>query len=127
MRALTLISMVFLSAHAFGGQGAAHAADKSGPFSASTIEAIFPGSYDGVVWGAVKVRFTAHQSGRLTARRGDTSDSGAWDVRGGKLCITLRKWLNGKWRCARVYERDGWYKAGAISLRRLVTTIAASH
>jgi hypothetical protein len=126
MRALTLISLVYLSAHGLGWQGTAHAADESGPFSASAIEAIFPGSFNGVVWGAVKIRFTALQSGRLTAFRGDTSDTGTWDVRGDKLCITLRKWLNGKWRCSHVYERNGWYKAGAISFRPLGTTIAAN-
>ena len=127
MRALALILMLCLSTLSFGLQGAAYASDASGAFSAATIQAIFPGSYNAVVWGTVKLRFTAHQSGRLTAFRGDTSDSGTWDVRGGKLCITLRKWLDGKWRCARVHERNGWYKAGAISFRPLDATITASH
>jgi hypothetical protein len=124
MRAFVLMSMLCLSANVFG-PGTAHASDAGGPLSASTIEAVFPGSYKAVVWGAVKIRFTAKEGGRLTAFRGDTSDSGTWDVRGGKLCITLRKWLSGKWRCSRVHHQDGWYRAGAISFRRLDPTIAA--
>jgi hypothetical protein len=117
--------MLFLSVHSVGA-GTARASDAGGPLSAAAIEAIFPGSYKGVVWGAVKIRFTAHEGGRLIAFRGETTDSGTWDVRGGKLCITLRKWLNGKWRCSRVHQEDGWYRAGAISFRRLNPTIAAS-
>lgn len=125
MRAFVLMSMICLSAHLLG-PGTAHASDAANPLSAATIQAVFPGSYKAVVWGAVKIRFTAHESGRLTAFRGDTSDSGTWDVRGGKLCITLRKWLNGKWRCSLVHQQDGWYRAGAISFRRLDATVAAS-
>jgi len=94
--------------------GMAAQASLSGP----ELRKLFPGRFTAVVRG-FQVQFIAHRDGRLVGRFGSLSDSGRWQVRGARLCIMLKDWLDGRNTCAPVRRAGGWYRARDIRFRKL--------
>lgn len=94
------------------------------PVQASQIEpgklkAMFPGSFQAVVAG-YNVSFVAHGDGSLVGKYQSQTDTGAWSVQSGQLCIMLSSWLNGRTSCAKVVQHsDGWYRADQVLFRKL--------
>ena len=79
---------------------------------------LFPGDFQAVVQN-YNVRFSAKTDGTLIGKVLGSSDQGRWSVRGGKLCITLESWLNGRTNCSRVVEQAGWYEGSGVKFRKL--------
>ena len=84
------------------------------------LRQMFPGQFRAQVKG-YDVRFIASGDGRLKGIYGGFTDTGRWSVRGNRLCITLKDWLDGKTKCAAVRRSANgpWYLAGSIRFRRM--------
>ncbi len=96
---------------------ASRAADRK--VSSHELRQMFPGQFRAQVRG-YDVRFIASRDGSLKGIYGGFTDSGRWSVRGSRLCIMLRDWLDGKTRCAAVKRAGkGTYLAGDIRFRRM--------
>jgi len=77
------------------------------------------GRFSAVVKG-YRVRFIAKGNGRLKGFYGTMSDEGRWSVRGSRLCVMLREWLDGRTTCAPVRRENGdWYRARNIRFRKM--------
>jgi len=81
---------------------------------------LFPGQFNAVVQGAT-LQFTARRGGRLIGHYMSSTDTGHWSVRGGKLCIVLDKWMNGKTKCSTVVAEGDWYRADDVRFQRAST------
>ena len=97
---------------------AAKPASAGNTMSSEELRKLFPGQFAAVVRG-YHVRFIAHGDGKLVGRYGGFSDKGRWSLRNGRLCITLKEWLNGKTTCAAVRRAGSWYQARDIRFRRM--------
>jgi hypothetical protein len=93
-----------------------HAADR---LTGQEVRDLFPGSFNVIAMGVVKVSLHARSNGTLLAQRGEETDSGSWRVRADKLCIKFRKWLNGDSFCSFVTVDDGWYRVAAVMFQRI--------
>ncbi len=84
------------------------------------LRKMFPGQFQARVKG-FDVRFIASGDGRLKGFYGSLTDTGRWSVRGNRLCITLKDWLDGETKCAAVRRASHgpWYLAGNIRFRRM--------
>ncbi len=82
------------------------------------LRKIFPGRFQAHVKG-YDVRFIASRNGQLKGYYGGFSDTGRWSLRGNRLCIMLRDWLDGKTTCSPVRRTRGWYLARGIRFRRM--------
>ncbi len=83
------------------------------------LRKIFPGQFQAHVRG-YRVRFVATSDGRLKGYYGSISDTGRWSLRGNRLCIMLKDWLDGKTTCSSVRRtRGSWYEARGIRFRRM--------
>jgi hypothetical protein len=114
--AISLIATgVAISAHAAPlGAKTAHNA-----VSPVELRKLFPGRFSAIVKG-YQVRFVASAGGRLTGHYGAMTDKGRWSLRGTKLCVMLRDWLDGKTTCARVRREKGrWFRASGIRFRKM--------
>ncbi len=115
----TIIGILALAAATtmFAERGLRAATDQA--VSPAELRKLFPGKFSAVVKG-YRVRFVAKSNGRLKGFYGTLSDEGRWSVRGGRLCVMLRDWLDGRTTCARVRrENDNWYRARNIRFRKL--------
>ena len=80
---------------------------------------LFPGRFRAHVKG-YDVRFVATRDGRLKGFYGTFTDEGRWSLRGNRLCIMLKDWLDGKTTCSAVRRARGpWYLARGIRFRRM--------
>ena len=87
--------------------------------SPTELRKLFPGRFSAVVKG-YRVRFVAKGNGRLKGFYGTMSDEGRWSVRGSRLCVMLREWLDGRTTCAPVRRENGdWYRARDIRFRKM--------
>jgi len=84
------------------------------------LRKMFPGQFRALVRG-FDVRFIASRDGRLKGIYGSLTDTGRWSVRGNRLCIMLKDWLDGKMKCSPVRRaaRGEWYVASGIRFRRM--------
>ena len=97
----------------------AAARENARPLDQKELRQLFPGRFVAFVRG-YRVRFVARGNGRLEGYYGALKDHGRWSLRGGRLCITLQDWLDGRTTCSRVRRRDGrWLHARGIRFRRL--------
>ncbi len=98
--------------------GSLHAATDRA-VSPTELRKLFPGKFSAVVKG-YRVRFVAKGNGHLEGFYGSMSDEGRWSVRGSRLCVMLREWLDGKTTCARVRRENGqWFRARDIRFRKM--------
>ncbi len=88
------------------------------PLPSWELRQLFPGTFRAHVKG-YDVRFVASRNGRLKGYYGRFSDEGRWSLRGNRLCIMLKDWLNGTTTCSRVHRARGWYRARGIRFRRM--------
>ena len=88
------------------------------PLEPTALEALFPGSFQAEVHG-YKVNFVARQDGTLVGRSIQGTDTGAWSVQQGQLCIMLSSWLNGRTACSPVVQQGDWYRADNVVFRKL--------
>ena len=88
--------------------------------SSRQLRKLFPGEFNAVVQGTT-VQFSARRGGRLIGRYMSSTDKGRWSVRGGKLCIVLDKWMNGKTKCSPVVAEGDWYRAADVRFQRAST------
>ena len=80
---------------------------------------LFPGQFDAVVRGSVKVTFTAKGNGVLIGQMPGRKDQGRWSLQNGKLCIMLTNWTSGKSTCSTVVADGGWYRGHGVKFRKL--------
>jgi hypothetical protein len=83
------------------------------------LQKLFPGKFRAVVQGFLTVRITAFADGTLLAEQIGKSDTGAWTIRSGKLCIKFSKWLKGRIRCAPVTQQAGWFRTSEVAFRKV--------
>ena len=88
------------------------------PLPSHELRQLFPGTFRAQVKG-YEVRFVASRNGRLKGYYGSFSDEGRWSLRGNRLCIMLKDWLDGKTTCSPVRRTRGWYLARGIRFRRM--------
>ncbi len=90
--------------------------------SSRQLRHLFPGDFNAVVQGTT-IQFSAKRGGRLVGRYMSSTDKGHWSVRGGKLCIVLDNWMNGKMKCSTVVADGEWFRAADVRFQR-VSSIA---
>src|SRR5919106_4105186 len=73
------------------------------------LRRLFPGRFQAIAHGFLKIRIIASADGSLYARQIGKADRGVWAIRADRLCIRFTKWLKGRTRCSRVTEQSGWY------------------
>jgi len=90
------------------------------PLPPGELRQLFPGEFRAQVKG-YDVRFVATRDGRLKGYYGGLTDEGRWSLRGNRLCIMLKDWLDGKTTCSAVRRSRGssWYLARGIRFRRM--------
>ena len=88
------------------------------PLPSRELRQLFPGQFRAHVKG-YDVRFVASSNGRLKGFYGGFTDEGRWSLRGNRLCIMLKDWLDGKTTCSPVRRTRGWYLARGIRFRRM--------
>ena len=88
------------------------------PLESHDLNALFPGSFQAEVHG-YKVNFVARRDGSLVGRSQRGTDTGAWSVQQGELCIMLTSWLNGRTACSQVVQQGDWYRADNVVFRKL--------
>ena len=86
--------------------------------SARELAELFPGRFEAVVEN-YQVRFDARTDGTLVGSVLGASDTGRWSVNGGRLCIRLESWMEGRSRCSIVVEESGWYEGSGVRFRKL--------
>lgn len=86
--------------------------------SGADLRDLFPGVFK-VVFEGSEAQITAHSDGGLEGRSLTESDTGRWDVRGARLCITLESWFEGKTRCSRVTRNGDWFEAQGVRFKKL--------
>ncbi len=112
---LAALSAPLLSAAA----GAAPLPKGIGKLSHGELRRLFPGQFKVVVRGYT-VRMKAHGNGRLEGHYKGLSDTGRWSLRGSRLCIMMKDWLDGKTTCASVHRASGkWLKTSSIRFRKM--------
>jgi hypothetical protein len=81
---------------------------------------LFPGTFQVVVRGIIKIHMVANSDGSLSGQnqRVNDSDSGHWSIRAGKLCIQFSKWLKNELRCAVVIEDGDWYRTASVAFKK---------
>jgi hypothetical protein len=87
--------------------------------SALELRQLFPGRFQAIARGIVKIRIVASADGSLYAQQIGKSDTGVWSVRADRLCIRFTRWLKGRTRCSRVTEQSGWYSTRDVKFRRV--------
>ena len=116
MKKTTLLCLCALLA-GLAAPGVSNAAEKR--VQPQELRQMFPGQFRAQVRG-YDVRLIASRDGSLKGFYGGFSDTGRWSVRGSRLCIMLKDWLDGKTRCAAVKRTGkGTYLAGSIRFRRM--------
>ncbi len=101
-----------------GAPFAAALAASDQPLPSWELRQLFPGQFRAHVKG-YDVRFVASRNGRLKGYYGGFTDEGRWSLRGNRLCIMLKDWLDGKTTCSPVRRTRGWYLARGIRFRRM--------
>ena len=113
----SFVLLVMLVLLPMGAPGRVAAAERVVP--STELRKIFPGKFQAHVKG-YRVRFVAASNGLLKGYYGSFTDTGRWSVRGNRLCIMLKDWLDGKTTCSPVRRtRGSWYVARGIRFRRM--------
>jgi hypothetical protein len=97
----------------------AAAAGESSPVSEGELNRLFPGAFEVVASGVMKIQVMANGDGSLSAEKADDSDTGRWNIEAGKLCIRFSKWLKGEVRCSAVTADGEWYRATDIAFKKV--------
>jgi|RhiMetdeSRZDD1v2_1073273.scaffolds.fasta_scaffold31483_10 hypothetical protein len=81
---------------------------------------LFPGTFQVVVRGIIKIHIVANGDGSLSGQnqKANDSDSGHWSIRAGKLCIQFSKWLKSELRCAVVIDDGDWYRTADVAFKK---------
>jgi hypothetical protein len=81
---------------------------------------LFPGTFQAVVHGIIRIDIVANGDGSLSGQnqKANDSDSGHWSIRAGKLCIQFSKWLKSEVRCAVVIEDGDWYRTAGVVFKK---------
>jgi hypothetical protein len=89
------------------------------PLKEGEIRKMLPGTFEASALGFV-FDFTLSRNGAVLGRFGEWSDTGTWDVRDDKLCIKLKNWTSGAFRCAPILKTStpDKYRAGPFGFRR---------
>src|SRR5215213_1533064 len=83
------------------------------------LRRLFPGRFQAVAHGFLKIRIVASADGSLYARQIGKADTGVWAIRADRLCIRFTKWLKGRTRCSRVTEQAGWYSTSDVTFKKV--------
>jgi hypothetical protein len=83
------------------------------------LRRLFPGRFQVVAHGFLKIRIIASADGSLYARQIGKSDTGVWAIRADQLCIRFTKWLKGRTRCSTVTEQAGWYSTSDVTFKKV--------
>jgi len=82
------------------------------------LNSLFPGEFQVVAHGLLKLHIIASSDGTLLAHQAGKSDTGEWDIRADRLCIKFSNWLKGRTRCSRVSENAGWYSTTDVVFKK---------
>jgi hypothetical protein len=83
------------------------------------LRRLFPGRFQAVAHGFLKIRIIASADGSLYARQIGKADTGVWAIRADRLCIRFSKWLKGRTRCSRVTQQAGWYSTSDVKFQKI--------
>lgn len=86
--------------------------------STAELRQLFPGTFTAVVKGYT-VKIAARAGGTLTGHAMGLTDTGHWSVQGGKLCISMQTWTEGKANCSPVVAEQGWYRGRGVRFQKL--------
>jgi hypothetical protein len=103
---------------ALSGSFSAASADETSMLSERQLLRLFPGEFQVVAHGFLKLHITASTDGKLSAQQVGKSDTGRWEIRADRLCIKFSKWLKGRTRCSRVRENAGWYSTTDVVFKK---------
>jgi hypothetical protein len=90
----------------------------AGELSKRQLNSLFPGEFQVVAHGLLKLHIIASSDGTLLAHQVGKSDTGQWEVRADRLCIKFSNWLKGRTRCSRVSENAGWYSTTDVVFKK---------
>ena len=101
--------LVCLSGAAFADEALTH----------TQLQRLFPGTFTAVVRGGVTLTFKAMGNGVLIGKMPGKQDQGRWSLEGGKLCIMLSNWTQGRASCSTVVSDNGWYRGQGVKFRKI--------
>jgi hypothetical protein len=97
-----------------------HGAEAVSRVSERELHQLFPGRFQAIAHGFLKVNITALADGSLFAQQIGKSDTGIWKIRSDQLCIKFSKWLKGRTNCSTVTEKAGWYQTNVVAFRKIM-------
>jgi len=92
-----------------GGAMAQDAPPRLQPMTAGMLKALFPGRFEAIWKGDVRLTIGADAKGNLKGFANGKYDAGRWEVRGNKLCVSFTVWTDGDRKCSEVYRAGSWY------------------
>jgi len=107
--AATASAALLTAAFALNGFCVPASADELSTLSERQLHSLFPGEFQVIAHGLLKLHIIASSDGTLLAHQVGKSDTGEWDIRADRLCIKFSTWLKGRTRCSRVSQNAGWY------------------
>jgi hypothetical protein len=118
MRNLAALAMVVMLA--VGPATPRASAAEAAAISERELAKLFPGTFQVVVLGVLKIDIVAKGDGSLSGQnqKANDSDSGHWNIRAGKLCIQFSKWLKNKLRCSVVIVDGDWYRTADVAFKK---------
>lgn len=87
--------------------------------SSDQLRQLFPGNFQAVVRGIVRLKVAAHGNGRLIGEMTGRKLNGSWRVAGSKLCIGISADGENRSECSDIVFADGWYVGNGVRFRPL--------
>jgi len=85
--------------------------------SGKQLRQLFPGTFQAVVHGIVRLKVAAHGNGKLVGEMTGRKLTGSWRVAGSKLCIGISAGAEDRSECSDVSYADGWYVGNGVRFR----------
>jgi hypothetical protein len=111
--------MKCLSVLALAGYALLSPAQADDKLSGAELRQLFPGTFQAVVRGVVKLKVAAHGNGRLVGEMTGRKLTGSWHVAGSKLCIGITNGDQDRSECSDVIFAYGWYVGNGVRFRPL--------
>jgi hypothetical protein len=87
--------------------------------SSDQLRQLFPGNFQAVVRGIVRLKVAAHGNGKLIGEMTGRKLTGSWRVADGKLCIGISTGDEDRSECSDITFADGWYVGDGVRFRPL--------
>lgn len=94
--------------------------------SENELYQLFPGTFQVVARGVLRIDIVAKSDGSLSAKKANDSDTGRWTIQLGKLCIKFSKWLKSQLRCSAVMDDGDWYRTADVAFKKIDGVVLSS-